>query len=150
MRWALSALLIGLLAPMARPQLPPAALAPPGPAGRPGAAPAPAPTVDAPPGATGQTTLCCPEPAKRKITRVLYDCKCEDYCLPRCNCKCWLWWKQCLPCGELCVECGQPRVRHVLLKKIVTDECPTVNCVLKKCGDKPPEDAQQAPDVKKK
>ena len=31
-------------------------------------------------------------------------------------------------CGDACLDCGQPRVRHVLIKRIVHEECPDVKC----------------------
>jgi hypothetical protein len=67
--------------------------------------------------------VCVAVPATRTIDKVIYDDRCVAYCLPRCSLFSFLWHGT---CG--CAECGQPRTRHVLIKKIVHEECPDVKC----------------------
>jgi hypothetical protein len=80
-------------------------------------------------------------PEVKKNTRVVYSSTCKDYCL-----SCWtpsqLWNAICNKgcCqGPDCVDCGHPRVRHVLIKKNVPD-CDTYTCVVKEVppGQCPP------------
>ncbi len=70
--------------------------------------------------------VCVPEPTVRKTDKVIYDEKCVDYCLPHCS----LW--SLLTgggCGCGCeAGCGTPRVRHVLIKRVVHEERPAVKC----------------------
>lgn len=65
-------------------------------------------------------------PDVKKTTKWVYDCKCEDFCAPRfcppkhghgCDC-------------DECRECGRLAVKHVLIKKQVVEECPTMKCVV--------------------
>lgn len=98
---------------------------------------------------------CCKVvPDVKKVTHTIYDCKCEDYCLPRCNCLC----HHCKSCEEpcqgcfgsegclkshcdplnLCPMCGKPRVKKILMKKIITEECPTFKCVVECYVEKVP------------
>jgi hypothetical protein len=74
-----------------------------------------------------QPGACVPEPAVKRVPKVIFEQKCVDYCLPRCSllslftgCGC--------GCGDG-VKCGQPRVRHALIKKIIYEEVPEVKCV---------------------
>jgi hypothetical protein len=78
---------------------------------------------------------CCPDgcgkicvrvPDVLKTPRTIYDCKCEDYCAPRCSLRALL--GGLCGCGDTC--CGPVRTRKILLKKVVTDECPTTKCVV--------------------
>src|SRR5262245_19401053 len=71
--------------------------------------------------------VCRVVPDVKKETRNVYECRCEDFCLKRCPC--------CLCKGGSCdgcagVRCGHPRTKHVLMKKIVTEERPTTKCVV--------------------
>ena len=87
----------------------------------PAVAPAPCPPPCAP-------KVCVPEPTTRKVEKVVYDDKCVDYCLPRCSLFSLFAGKGC-GCGDGgCLNCGQPRTRHVLIKRLVREECPDVKC----------------------
>ena len=72
--------------------------------------------------------VCVPEPTIRKTDKVIYDERCVDYCLPRCSLFSLFRGNGC-GCGDGgCLNCGQPRVRHVLIKKFVHEECADVKC----------------------
>jgi hypothetical protein len=70
-----------------------------------------------------------------KISKTVYACKEKDICLPRCppfsffrgGChdRC----DDCPPQAD-CPSCGHPRTVAVLMKKVVTTECPTTKCVV--------------------
>jgi len=69
--------------------------------------------------------VCKPVPDKKKVTKVVYECKEEWYCLSKCpkhNC--------CDPCAAPCPACDKPRCRRILVKKIITEEKPTTKCVV--------------------
>jgi hypothetical protein len=79
---------------------------------------------------------CVPE--VKHNTKTVYDCKCEDYCLPHCS----LWSMLCGKCG--CADgctCCELRTRRVLIKKKVPT-CDTTQCVVKEvpvtCAPPPP------------
>lgn len=72
--------------------------------------------------------ICVSEP--KKNTKVVYNSKCQEYCLPSCGS---LFDRlcgggSCEPCKS--GECGPVRTRNVLVKKKVPD-CDTMTCVLK-------------------
>ena len=79
--------------------------------------------------------VCVPVPDKMKISKTVYACKEKDICLPRCppfsffrgGChdRC----DDCPPQAD-CPSCGHPRTVAVLMKKVVTTECPTTKCVV--------------------
>ena len=90
-----------------------------------------APCEPCPP-ATRKT--CVPEPDQKKVTKTVYDCECEDFCLPKCpkfslhshkkGCD-----KDCGGCADgACASCEKPRTRKVLIKKFVTHEECGVKC----------------------
>lgn len=128
-------LLLGLLAPAADPVpvlgpppapppvifVPPPAPAPaPVPVLIPAPAPAPAPTpADGP-------HVCVIEPTVVKVTHPAFATKCSDYCLPHRSLL-----KTLLGYGDGALCCGEVRVKHQLVKKVVTDEKCVVKCVLK-------------------
>jgi hypothetical protein len=68
--------------------------------------------------------VCVVAAGVKKVTRTEYQCKRVDYCLPRLPGFCQLWH------GGKCdgPECGPPLFRRVLMKRIVTQECPAVQC----------------------
>ena len=66
--------------------------------------------------------VCVAVAGTRKVTKTEYQCKRIDYCLPRLPGPCQLWHVD----KSVCPECGQPLRRRVLMKRIVTQECPTV------------------------
>jgi hypothetical protein len=70
--------------------------------------------------------VCTPVPAIKKTDKVIYDEKCVDYCLPRCSLFS-IFSGQC-GCGKECSACGQPRTKHLLVKKIVHEECAEMKC----------------------
>ncbi len=70
----------------------------------------------------GCDKVCVPVPDVKKKTRVVYGVVERDFCLPRATF-----------CGKCCAEdgaCGKVRTRHVLVKKVVTEECPSFKCVV--------------------
>ena len=74
--------------------------------------------------------ICVPEPAKKKIEKVNYSCKCKDFCVKGCpglhNRTC----KDCQGCDvENCPTCGKVRTKKVLIKKVKVTECDTFKCV---------------------
>jgi hypothetical protein len=72
--------------------------------------------------------VCVPEPAKAKKVRTEYDLKCVDYCLPKCPHFSLLHrWGTCDTGCD--VTCGKPRTRHVLVKRLITEERDSVKCV---------------------
>ncbi len=93
----------------------------------------PAPSII---GVAGQPCCSVPCAAKvctsvlgtKKTEKVIYDEKCVDYCIPRCS----LWSIFSGQCGcaggTECQTCGQPHTKHLLVKKIVHEECPNVKC----------------------
>ena len=71
--------------------------------------------------------VCVTEP--KKNTKVVYNSRCQEYCLPRCGTFLdWIHGRSCESCK--CGDCGPVRMRHVLVKKKVPD-CDTMTCVLK-------------------
>jgi hypothetical protein len=69
--------------------------------------------------------VCVPE--VKHNTKTVYDCKCEEYCLPRCS----LWSLLCGKCGGAAgCPCCELRTRHVLIKK-KAPTCDTMQCVVK-------------------
>jgi len=75
--------------------------------------------------------VCVPAPDTKKVTHNCYRCKCEDVCLPKCGCP-FHCHHECGDCchDAPCAKCGHPHTRHILLKKIVTEECPRTKCVV--------------------
>jgi len=97
--------------------------------------PPPCPPPCAPPPPCAAKT-CVAVPATLKTDKVIYDDRCVDYCLPRCS----LWSLLGGGCGcdGGCLSCGHPRTRHVLLKKILHEECPDVKCEPREAPCGPP------------
>jgi hypothetical protein len=114
---AAAALALGLFV------LVPAAGAQERPAAKPGDSPAPAPAAaDCPPPVE---KVCVAVPGTRKTTRAVYKCKTVDYCIPALPGLCRLLHG----CSAGCPGCcAGPLCKHVLLKRIVTEECPTTTC----------------------
>jgi hypothetical protein len=85
--------------------------------------------ADAPPAcpAPCAAKVCVPVPTMRTTDKVVFDDRCVDYCLPRCSLFSLFWGGGC-GCDRSCANCGRPRTRHVLIKKIVHEECPDVKC----------------------
>ena len=81
--------------------------------------------------------VCIAVPDKKKISKTVYSCTEKDVCLPKCvhggserinrghGCN-----DHCASnCPEQgCAACGRPRTVRVLMKKVVTEECPTTKC----------------------
>lgn len=67
--------------------------------------------------------VCVSEPTIKKHTKVVYASKCIDYCLPKCalggN------------CNSCEANCGHVRTKNVLMKRVVTEECPSSHCVVR-------------------
>ena len=62
--------------------------------------------------------VCCPVETTVKQTKIVYNVKCEEFCLPRCGL---------LPCS--CTKCVRVMTKKVLIKKVITTECPSTKCV---------------------
>jgi hypothetical protein len=70
--------------------------------------------------------VCVPECAKKKVTKVEYDQKCVDYCVPRHSLLSLFHHSDC----DQCQECGkQVQSKHILVKKIIVTDEDTVKCV---------------------
>ena len=72
----------------------------------------------------------CPVQTTKKISRPVYDVKCVDFALKKCP-PCGYEHKCCTSCdggNPDCVKCGKIRTKKILLKKFVTEECPTTKC----------------------
>ncbi|MEK6236141.1 MAG: hypothetical protein N2C14_15655 [Planctomycetales bacterium] len=74
--------------------------------------------------AEGCGKTCRPQCEIRTRTRVVYGCKREHVCLPSCS----IWSLFGKECG--CVQCGEPRAKRTLLKKIIPEEECGVKCVV--------------------
>jgi hypothetical protein len=68
--------------------------------------------------------MCVPTPGTKQVTQTVYRCKEAWYCLPRLP-SLWDLFRGCVPCGP---ECGSPQCKRVLLKRVVTQDCPDVSC----------------------
>jgi hypothetical protein len=79
--------------------------------------------------------ICVVEPAKKKITKTIYDCRSEDFCLPKCTHGLLRFHrhKACDGCEvDCCTQCEKKiRTKNVLYKKIITTECDYLKCVVK-------------------
>lgn len=60
----------------------------------------------------------------KKIKKTVYDIKEERFCLPHD----WLD----LFGHKTCNDCGTPRCKRLLVKKEITEECPTTKCIVEK------------------
>ena len=75
-------------------------------------------------------TICIPQPEIVKTTRPIYDVNLKSYCLPKCPLGLsWLWGGGCGCEKDHCCDCGHPHVRHVLMKRFVTEEHEACKCV---------------------
>lgn len=78
-------------------------------------------------------TICTTVPDVKKTVKPVYRCKEEEICLPKCShCK-----QKCGDCSS-CPQCGKPRSRRVLVKKLVMEACPTSKCVIETVVEKVP------------
>ncbi|MCI0380568.1 MAG: hypothetical protein L0215_23520 [Gemmataceae bacterium] len=73
--------------------------------------------------------VCVPVPDKIKKTTVVYGCVVKDFCLPKCALG-GLFGGCCSHNGCPTGECEHVRSKRVLLKKVVTEECPSFKCVV--------------------
>lgn len=70
--------------------------------------------------------VCKLVPDTKKTTRTVYDCKVEDFCLPRCSLDCKL---GCDGKKASCPECEKKVYsKKLLVKRIITEEHPTTKC----------------------
>ena len=74
---------------------------------------------------------CVPETSTKKVQKVHYSSKCEEYCLPKCPKWSLFGSKDC--CDTCTDNCGKVRTRNVLVKKIRTCEEQETKCVVPKC-----------------
>ena len=74
---------------------------------------------------------CVPAPGVQKKVRWVYDCKTEDFCLPKCSCPLHGLNRHhgCDKCAS-CIECAHPMKRNLLVKRMVVEECPADKCVI--------------------
>lgn len=66
----------------------------------------------------------------KKVTKWVYDCKTENFCL-----------KQCRPghkCSEDCASCKGPYQKNLLIKRMVVEEHPTTKCVVEEVVERVP------------
>src|SRR5262245_43183476 len=72
-----------------------------------------------------------PVPPPNHTPRPEYPCKTVEYCLPKLSKPFGLFHgKDCH-----CLDCGSPRQKRVLLKRIVTDECPDTTCEVRQAPE---------------
>jgi hypothetical protein len=95
------------------------------------AADAPPPVPCAPPPCA---KFCVPVPTTKRTDKVICDDRCVEYCVPRCSL--WSILRSC--CWGGCASCGRLHTRHVLIKKIVHEECPDVRCEVRDAPCGPP------------
>ncbi|MBX3414627.1 MAG: hypothetical protein KF708_18210 [Pirellulales bacterium] len=93
--------------------------------------------------------VCVPKVVEKEITKVCWDCKCEDICIPGPSKKC------CTKCGK--DECGcysfdlwQPtcakvKTRHVPVKKEVKRKVPKIEWTVEYRCDRCCQDCQKIP-----
>jgi hypothetical protein len=86
--------------------------------------------------------VCVPECTTKKHSHTVFSSKCIEYCLPRCSLfSGGLFSRGCSHgCNQSCDQscgsrgcadnCGPVRTKRVLLKKVVTEECPDTKCVV--------------------
>jgi hypothetical protein len=85
----------------------------------------------------GCKECCVPTPAKKKIEKVVYGCKCVEFCVPKCPGIRVCHEKDCNGCEvPLAPNCGPVRTKIVLIKKVEVKESNTCVCV-------PPRSAQR-------
>jgi hypothetical protein len=85
------------------------------------------PTSSCPPASCQPCPTCVREPAIKKITHTTYCSSCELFCVPSCG--------HCLlSLFGGCNDCGEPRERYYLIKKVHTEICPTTKCVPAICA----------------
>lgn len=82
--------------------------------------------------------MCVAVPAKKKISHVEYNVKCVDFCAPRCRPFCLFnlfGVRHHHGCGgqdgcpnSECSNWYRVRTKHVLLKRVITRECPDYQC----------------------
>lgn len=80
--------------------------------------------------------FCKVVPDVKKTQKWVYSCKSEDFCLPKCSCPLH-GHKKCDTCAQ-CLECDGPMTKCLLVKKLVTTECPTSKCVVETVVEKVP------------
>jgi hypothetical protein len=85
------------------------------------------------------TKVCKVVPDVKKTVKWVYDCKPEDFCLPRCSCPLHGLKKHhgCEKCAS-CMQCDRPMNRNLLIKRQVVEECPTTKCVIETVVEKVP------------
>ena len=66
--------------------------------------------------------VCVPVPTTVKHPKPVYRCKSVDFCVPKCSLH------GIAGCGSCCVNCGPPRTKAVLMKKIVEEEHCGIKC----------------------
>lgn len=82
--------------------------------------------------------VCKYVPDVKKVRKTVYECKEEPYCLPKCSCGSFSLFGyrvSCWGCGHSaanpeCDQCEPVRMRRVLVKREVVQECPTYKCVV--------------------
>lgn len=66
--------------------------------------------------------VCVSVPTTKKVSRTVYDSKCIEFCLAKCA-----FFSR--GCNDHCADnCGRVRTKNVLLKKVVTEQCPSTKC----------------------
>ncbi|MCC6417297.1 MAG: hypothetical protein IT429_03510 [Gemmataceae bacterium] len=72
-----------------------------------------------------QPTTCVRVPDVKKVKHTIYACKTEEFCSAACCLHGLFRW---------CCDCGKVRTKTILLKRVVTEDCPTTKCVPHPCG----------------
>jgi hypothetical protein len=85
--------------------------------------------------------VCRQVPDVKKTVKTVYSCKEDDVCLPRCHGAGGHKHEHGEACGEGCEECGgtaKVRTRRLLVKRFVTEECPSTKWVVESVVERVP------------
>src|SRR5262245_53850632 len=72
--------------------------------------------------------VCVAVPTTVKHPKTLYRCKSVDFCVPKCSLH------GIHNCSTCCTNCGPPRTKNVLMKKIVDEEHCGMKCEVQRCA----------------
>lgn len=81
------------------------------------------------------TKVCKMVPETKKNRKTVYDCKVEEYCVPKCP-SLFAYFRK--GCANDCADCEPPRYRRILVKKEVVEECLGWKCVVEEVVERVP------------
>jgi hypothetical protein len=82
----------------------------------------------------GCAHVCKVVPDVKRVSRTVYSSRTEWICLPKCRCALPLVQRECSETAATCAQCKKPRLRRVLVKRLVVDEKPGFKCVIDDTG----------------